>query len=286
MWTSSHGQFQREQCPCGSMNHGAFLTGFLWPITWLPSARSIFGPSQGSRCVHAHLLAKMDSSEQVYRYSDITYCGVVAPPSLTLEEAFCACVVGKVSLTSRMRNTWSLYLSSLICAGLSSSSLLLLSSCWSICSQGLNPAAKSAAHLSPASYIQQDLLSFGFLIVSLVVVQSPSPVWLFATPWTVVCQTSLSFTISWGLLKHCPLSWCCHPTISFSVTPFSSCPRSFPASESFPMSKFFASGGQTIGTSTSAPVLPVNIQGWFPLGLTGLIFFLHKGLSPNHISKH
>ena len=184
-----------------------------------------------------------------------------------------------------MRNTWSLYLSSLIWAGLSSSSLLLLSSCWSICSQRLNPAAESAAHLSPASYIQQDLLSFGFLIISLVVVQSPSPVWLFATPWTVACQTSLSFTNAWGLLKHCPLSWCCHPTISFSVTPFSSCPRSFPASGSFPMSKFFASGGQTIGTSTSASVLPVNIQGWFPLGLTGLIF-LHKGnLSKPHFKS-
>jgi len=184
-----------------------------------------------------------------------------------------------------MRNTWSLYLSFLILAGLSSSSLLLLSLCWSICSQGLNPAAQSGAHLSPASYTQQGLLSFDFLIITLVVVRSPSPVWLFATPWTVACQISLSFTISQSLLKHHPLSWCCHPTISFFVTPFSYCPQSFPASGSFPMSKFFASGGQSIGTSASASVLPVDIQGWFPLGLTGLIAFLHKGLSLNHISK-
>ena len=77
----------------------------------------------------------------------------------------------------------------------------------------------------------------------------------------------------------CPLSWWCHPTISSSVAPFSSCLQSFPASGSFPMSQFFASGGQSIGTSASASVLPVNIQGWFPLGFTGLISFLSKGLS-------
>ena len=63
----------------------------------------------------------------------------------------------------------------------------------------------------------------------------------------------------------------CHPTISFSVVPFSSCPQSFLASGSFPMSRLFASCGQKTGASTSASVLPVNIQGWFPLGLTGLI---------------
>ena len=62
----------------------------------------------------------------------------------------------------------------------------------------------------------------------------------------------------------CQLSWWCHPTISFSVTPFFSCPQSFPASGSFPVSWLFKSGGWSIGTSTSAPVLPVNIQGWFP----------------------
>ena len=75
----------------------------------------------------------------------------------------------------------------------------------------------------------------------------------------------------------CPLSQWCHPTISSSVVPFSSCPLSFPASGSFPMSQLFTSGGQSI--RASAPVHPVNIQGWFPLGLTGLISLLSKGLS-------
>ena len=69
----------------------------------------------------------------------------------------------------------------------------------------------------------------------------------------------------------CPLSRWCHPTISSFVAPFSSCLRSFPASGSFPMSQFFASGGQRIGASASASVLPMNYQGWFALGLTGLI---------------
>ena len=69
----------------------------------------------------------------------------------------------------------------------------------------------------------------------------------------------------------CPLSRWCHPTISSSVAPFFFCPQSFPALESFPMSQLFTSGGQSIGASASAPVLPVNIEGWFPLGLIGLI---------------
>ena len=69
----------------------------------------------------------------------------------------------------------------------------------------------------------------------------------------------------------CPSSWWCHQTISSSVVPFSSCLQSFSASGSFPMSQFFASGGQTIGVSASASVLPMNIQDWFPLGMTGLI---------------
>ena len=76
-----------------------------------------------------------------------------------------------------------------------------------------------------------------------------------------------------------PLSWWCHPTISSSVAPFSSCPQSFPASGSFPTSQLFASGDQSPGASTSASILPMNIQGWFPLGLTGLISLLFKGLS-------
>ena len=75
----------------------------------------------------------------------------------------------------------------------------------------------------------------------------------------------------------CPWSWWCHPTNSSSVTPYSPCPQSFPASGSFPLSWLNASGVQSIGASAS--VLPVNIQGCFPLGLTGLISLLSKGLS-------
>ena len=71
----------------------------------------------------------------------------------------------------------------------------------------------------------------------------------------------------------------CHPTISSFVIPFSSCLQSFPETGSFPMSWLFASGGQSIGASASASVLPMNSQGWFPLELTGLISLLSKGLS-------
>jgi len=77
----------------------------------------------------------------------------------------------------------------------------------------------------------------------------------------------------------CPLSWWCHPTISSSVVPFSSCPQSFPASGSFQMSELFASGGQSIGVSASTSVLPVNTQDWSPLGWTGWISLQSKGLS-------
>ena len=77
----------------------------------------------------------------------------------------------------------------------------------------------------------------------------------------------------------CPLIRWGHPTISSSVIPFSSCLQFFPASESFPRSQFFTSGGQSIGVSASALVLPVNIQDWFPLGWTDWISLQSKGLS-------
>ena len=76
----------------------------------------------------------------------------------------------------------------------------------------------------------------------------------------------------------CPLSWWCHPTISSSISPFSHL-QSFPASGSFQMSPFFPSGGQSIGVSASASILPMNIQDWFPLAWTGWISLLSKGLS-------
>ena len=77
----------------------------------------------------------------------------------------------------------------------------------------------------------------------------------------------------------CPLSWWCHPTILSSVVPSFSHLQSFPASGSFPMSQFFTSGGPSIGVSASASVLPMNIQDWFPLGLTGCISLQSKETS-------
>ena len=76
-----------------------------------------------------------------------------------------------------------------------------------------------------------------------------------------------------------PSSQWCHPAISSSVIPFSSCPQSFPASGSFPMSLLFASGGQSIGVSASTSVIPMNTQDWSPLGWTGWISLQSKGLS-------
>ena len=77
----------------------------------------------------------------------------------------------------------------------------------------------------------------------------------------------------------CPLSWWCHPTISFSVVPFISCLQSFPALESFLLSQLFESSGHSIGDSASTSVFLMNIQDWFPLGLTGLISLKSKGHS-------
>ena len=96
----------------------------------------------------------------------------------------------------------------------------------------------------------------------------------FVTPWTAACQAARSITHS-----RSPSSWWCHPIISSSIVPFSSCLQSFPASGFFLRSQFFTSGGQSIGASASASVLPMNIQYWFPLGLTGLIFLQSERLS-------
>ena len=89
----------------------------------------------------------------------------------------------------------------------------------------------------------------------------------YLSPTPVTCSNS------------CPLSRWCHPTISSSVIPFSSCLQSFPTSGSFPMSQFFASGGQSIRVSASASVVPMDIQDWFPLGWTGWLSLQSKGLS-------
>ena len=96
-------------------------------------------------------------------------------------------------------------------------------------------------------------------------------------------------TISWNLLRLIPLSQWGYLTISSSVASCS-CPKSFPASGSFPVSQLFTSGGQSIGVSASASVLPVNIQGWFPLGVTGLISLqssrFSRVFSSTTIQKH
>ena len=87
------------------------------------------------------------------------------------------------------------------------------------------------------------------------------------------------FPVHHQLSELVPLSRWCHPTISSSVVPFSSCLQSFQASESCPVNQFFTSGGQSSGVSASASVLPMNIQDWFPLGWTGWISLQSKGLS-------
>ena len=99
------------------------------------------------------------------------------------------------------------------------------------------------------------------------------------TPRTVAHKASLSFTISWSWFKFMSIELVMPSNHHILCHPFSSCLQSFPASGSFPMSQLFVSGGQSVGASASASVLPMNIQGWFPLGLTALISLLSKGLS-------
>ena len=112
----------------------------------------------------------------------------------------------------------------------------------------------------------------------IVVVQPLSCVRLFVTAWTEACQIPLYRTVSCGLLKFMSIE-SVMLSISSSASPFFFSLQSFPTSGSFPMSQLFTSGSQSISASASASVLPMNIQGWFPLGLTGLIFLQSKGLS-------
>ena len=107
---------------------------------------------------------------------------------------------------------------------------------------------------------------------------SLSGVQLFGVPWTAALQASLSFLSPGVCSNSCPSSQWCYPTISSSVVPLSHL-QSFSAPGSFPRSQFCPSGGQSIGVSASASVLPMNIQNWFPLGWTGLISLLSKELS-------
>ena len=117
------------------------------------------------------------------------------------------------------------------------------------------------------------------MIKCIVVLQSPSPVWLFTTPWTAAHQASLFLAIRRSLPKFMSIEMVRPSNHLILYHLFFSCPQSFRASCSFLVSRLFASGGQSIGASVLASVLPMNIQGWFPLGLTCLISLLSKGLS-------
>ena len=111
------------------------------------------------------------------------------------------------------------------------------------------------------------------------IVQSLRLVQLFATQWTAACQASLSSTIFQSLLKLMSIESMMPSKHLILCVPLLLLLQSFPASGSFPVNGLFTLGGQSIGASASASVLPMNIQGWFPLGWTGLISLLSKGLS-------
>ena len=117
-------------------------------------------------------------------------------------------------------------------------------------------------------------------------VQSLSYVWLFVTPWIAARQASLSITNSWSSLKLMSMSQWCHPAMWSSVVPFSSCPQSLPASESFPMSQLFEWGGQSTGVSALASFPPKKSQGWSPSEWTGWISLQSKGLSKSLLQHH
>ena len=121
------------------------------------------------------------------------------------------------------------------------------------------------------------------------VAQLLSCVQLFVTLWTAACQHPLSFIISWSLLIFMSIESVMLSNHIILCHPFSFCLQSFPASESFSMSQFFTSGGQSIGASASASVLPMKVQCWFPLGLTGLILLskeVSRVFSSTTVLKH
>ena len=126
-----------------------------------------------------------------------------------------------------------------------------------------------------------EISKFAGILSAALSVQSFIRVWLFMTWWKKQDRLPCPSPAPGVCSNSCPLNWWYCPTISSSVIPFSSCLQFFLASGSFPVSWIFASGSQSIGASASASasVLPVNIQDWFPLGLTGLILLQSKGLS-------
>ena len=120
---------------------------------------------------------------------------------------------------------------------------------------------------------------FTLSLYSVCSVQSLSHVQLFDTPWTTAHQAPCPSPAPRVYPNLCPLSQWCHLTISSSAISFSSCPQSLSASESFPISQLFTSGGQSIGVSALTSVLPMNTQDWSPLGWTGWSSSQSKGLS-------
>ena len=153
-----------------------------------------------------------------------------------------------------------------------------LNSCFLHCRQILYQLSYKGSPLTRLTVVIISLYTYGCVCwgVGISSVQLLSHVQCFATPWSAAIQDSPSVTNCWSVLT--PLSWWCHPTISSSVVPFSSCLQSFQASGSFQMSQFFWSDDQSIGVSTSASVLPVNNQDWSPLRWTGWISLQSKGL--------
>ena len=130
--------------------------------------------------------------------------------------------------------------------------------------------------LNPYQWVKVSILLHS-LLSHFVVIQLQSRVWLWPHGLQKARLSCPSLS-PWVYSNSCPLSWWFHPTISSSVIPFSSCLQSFPAPGTFQMSQFFSSSGQSIGVSALSSFLPMNIQDWFPLGWTGCIFLLSKGL--------
>ena len=140
-----------------------------------------------------------------------------------------------------------------------------------MCNWSSRRTKKCAIVLLIASYYESATLNLS--------VQSSSVTRSCLTLWLQHARPPCPSPILRAYSNSCPLSRWCHPVISSSVIPFSSCLQYFPASGSFPMSQFFPSGGQSIGVSALASVLPINIQDWFPLWWTGWISLQSKGLS-------
>ena len=147
---------------------------------------------------------------------------------------------------------------------------------WSVGSHRVTQDWNDLAH---AHMLSKVIHIFNAISTRVSLVQSLSCIRLSATRGLQHARFPCPSTAPRACSKSCPSSWWCHPTISSSVVLFPSCLQFFLASGFFLMSQFFASGGQSIGASASTSVLPMNIQDWFPLGLTGSISLLSKGLS-------